>query len=666
MLPRVVSATFILGMTLLSLSAVSAQDSAEVVFDDTRVHNYYLYFSDDNWYDSLRYHYYNTNEYYPGELYYGIEYYDSVGIKFKGFSSCRWYPGRKKPFRFSFNEYLENQTFHGLKKLNLNNNFNDPTMLREKLTLDLFRKHIDCMRCSYARLYINARYWGLYLCVEQVNKSFIEDRFGQGEDGNLFQGDPSGWLTWLGTDTNEYRLRYQLENNEEEDYWGDLIDFCYMLNHTPDSLFADSLQTHFDCLDFLQFLAMNTLFVDLDSYFHMGHNYFIYHQEDDGRFVHIPWDWNESFGRNIWGFHYAENLINIDIFHSRANRVLVHRIFQVPLFRDINKVYIEARLNTDFTPLMMNKQIDHFSSLIRRHVYDDTLKMYTDTQFEFNLEEDIVADPGGKYIFGLKRWVRDRCGIVFSQLNSYSDNFPLVINEFMARNQTTLPDPQGDFDDWIEIWNRGASAVNLEGMFLTDNYSHPRKWTCPDTMVGPNQYVLIWADKDTNDSGLHANFRLDGTEGEEIGLFGMEQGEFRLFNGVSFLPQKVDVSYGRIPDGAFHWSELVDPTPGCPNPQVPVIPIFRNEPAEAFPIPDIYPNPCNESVSIEFSIARRTRVALHLFNLQGRCVGTVIDEYIPSGFYHQVIGLSGLSSGLYFCQLSTDGGSSVRKIVLLK
>ncbi|UCG58138.1 MAG: lamin tail domain-containing protein, partial [Phycisphaerales bacterium] len=57
----------------------------------------------------------------------------------------------------------------------------------------------------------------------------------------------------------------------------------------------------------------------------------------------------------------------------------------------------------------------------------------------------------------------------------------LVINEFMARNNGSIRDPYGDDDDWIEIYNTGDDAVNIGGMYLTDNLSAPTKWRVPDT-----------------------------------------------------------------------------------------------------------------------------------------------------------------------------------------
>ena len=143
----------------------------------------------------------------------------------------------------------------------------------------------------------------------------------------------------------------------------------------------------------------------------------------------------------------------------------------------------------------------------------------------------------------------------------------LSINEFMASNNDYLEDPQGQFDDWIEIYNYGADAVDIGGMYLTDDLSDPVKWQIPDndsslTTINPGDYLLIWADGDTSDEGLHANFKLDAN-GEEIGLF--KSDGVTMLDSVVFGEQTSDISYGRYPDGSDNWRFFGSPSPAAEN-----------------------------------------------------------------------------------------------------
>jgi hypothetical protein len=143
----------------------------------------------------------------------------------------------------------------------------------------------------------------------------------------------------------------------------------------------------------------------------------------------------------------------------------------------------------------------------------------------------------------------------------------LVINEFMAANSSNAQDPQGQYDDWIEIYNYGREAVYVGGMYLTDDHSNPTKWKIPTTnpsqAVIPSQgYLLIWADNDTTDPGLHASFKLDA-DGEQIALF--DSDGVTLIDSITFARQTADISYGRHPDGDEHMQQFVSASPGAEN-----------------------------------------------------------------------------------------------------
>ncbi|MBX3745509.1 MAG: CotH kinase family protein [Verrucomicrobiae bacterium] len=142
---------------------------------------------------------------------------------------------------------------------------------------------------------------------------------------------------------------------------------------------------------------------------------------------------------------------------------------------------------------------------------------------------------------------------------------PVLINELMASNGTTLADPQGHFDDWIELWNRTDAPVDLSGWFLSDNPERPRKWRIPDgTTLAPGGFLLVWADEDGGDQpGLHANFKLSA-DGEQILLVDRDDRGNAVMDFVAFGPQRRDVAYGRSAREAGRW-EFMRPTPGQPN-----------------------------------------------------------------------------------------------------
>ena len=153
-----------------------------------------------------------------------------------------------------------------------------------------------------------------------------------------------------------------------------------------------------------------------------------------------------------------------------------------------------------------------------------------------------------------------------------SGNMTLVINELMADNTGSARDQNGNYDDWIEIYNYGDSAVNIGGMYLTDNQSAANGWRVPDnnpavTTIAPKGYLLIWADSEMDEGTLHAGFKL-GSDGENIRFFASD-GQ-TLIDEVTFGSLAEDRSYGRMPDGGDNWQTLTAPTPGKSNSSAPI------------------------------------------------------------------------------------------------
>jgi hypothetical protein len=143
----------------------------------------------------------------------------------------------------------------------------------------------------------------------------------------------------------------------------------------------------------------------------------------------------------------------------------------------------------------------------------------------------------------------------------------VVVNEIMALNRQTRADPQGDYEDWIELYNKGSVAVDVGGCYLTDDLSEPTKWQIPTnspatTTIAAHGYLLIWADGDIADAGLHAGFRLND-QGEKVGLFAPDG--VTSIDSLTFGKQQADVSYGRMPDGGPELRSLLSPTPGAAN-----------------------------------------------------------------------------------------------------
>ncbi|MHC5117024.1 MAG: CotH kinase family protein, partial [Planctomycetota bacterium] len=189
-----------------------------------------------------------------------------------------------------------------------------------------------------------------------------------------------------------------------------------------------------------------------------------------------------------------------------------------------------------------------------------------------------VTDFEDLVVFALN-WLHTDCGVCndqdysgdhdvdFEDFSFFSKKWQmdplstLVINEFMASNDSVIADGFGDYDDWFEIYNYGIDPVMMDGMHLADSantYVIP-----PGITIDPNTYLIFWADDETGEGPLHTNFKL-GAGGDEITLY--ESDGISLIDSIIYrADQTADISHGRYPDNTPDWYNMDSPTPGTAN-----------------------------------------------------------------------------------------------------
>ena len=398
---------------VLSFSRASAQGPGDNLFGAPVVHEIYINFPQTGYWDSLT-GYFTQDKYLKCDITIDGTTVTNIGAKFKGNSSYN-NPSDKKSFKIDFNEFVSGQKFDDLKKLNLNNGFKDPSFMREKLMLDFcISKGIPAPRCAYANVYLNNQLWGLYTVIEEVNKTFLDTWFGD-NDGNLFKGDPSGDLMWLGANESSYYNKYELETNETQNIWSDLVHLIDELNNTPAAQFKDSLDVVFHTNDYIHAWAASSLFANLDSYMGSGHNYFVYHDSLTNKFRWIVWDVNEAFGNFNMGLTVTQ-LEQLSVFHipmPQTNRPLNLKMVQNNYYKGYLAYAVCEYIHNGFTTTELYPKIDSIANVIRPHVYADPKKSYTNQQFETNINSNSGPTPG------LKSFIANRRSAVINELFSY-------------------------------------------------------------------------------------------------------------------------------------------------------------------------------------------------------------------------------------------------------
>ena len=146
----------------------------------------------------------------------------------------------------------------------------------------------------------------------------------------------------------------------------------------------------------------------------------------------------------------------------------------------------------------------------------------------------------------------------------FAESRKILISEFMAINSKTLQDEDGDFPDWIELYNPGDETVNLNGWFLTDKADNLTKWEIPDVSLNAGDYLVIFASekkRNNPNQNLHTNFKLSGS-GEFLALVEPGGTEISHSFGEMFPAQREDISYGLFQQQYVFFNQ---PTPGTEN-----------------------------------------------------------------------------------------------------
>ncbi len=414
-----------IGMTIiicvLPAATSFAQNPGDGLFNSSEVYRIEFTFSQPNWWDSLKTYHENyltgsNIKYLMGDVKINSALTNNVGVRLKG--SASYYnvigSGNKVSFKIDFNNYVPGQNFDGLRKLNLNNGYNDPTFMREKISLDFLNKQgIFAPRCTYAEVYINGTYWGFYALTEQIDPTFLNSKFGD-NSGNLYKAADGGADLSLNSDPYD---DYVLETNEIVNNRSDLIKFIDVINNTSDTQFKDSLEKVLFTDSYISLWAANNLFADFDGYEYAADNYYIYNNSFDNKFYWIARDRNGSFGGGEWDMSVAqkENLSAYYIPDPVFPHPLHYRMLQNAYYSDVYLNTLCDYLQGDFKMNYLYGQIDDLYDRIKPYVYADANKLYTDQQFENNIDFAVSIEPG-KELPGLKPFIAARISNVANEI----------------------------------------------------------------------------------------------------------------------------------------------------------------------------------------------------------------------------------------------------------
>jgi hypothetical protein len=298
-----------------------------------------------------------------------------------------------------------------------------------------------------------------------------------------------------------------------------------------------------------------------------------------------------------------------------------------------SSVYLGYRLNHQlkFNRVQMFDDGAHFDGAAVDHIYGVQVVL-NGVDFEYY----IYAENSNAGIFSPQRAEHEYHSLNISM--PYATNGNVLINEVLASNSNYGHDSNDESDDWVELYNTKNTGIDLSGMYLSDDPLNLMKWAFPlGTAIDANDYLIVWADNDVIQSGLHANFKLSSLGDNIIFSNGAT-----IFDQISLSAQTTDISYARCPDGAANFMN-VTPTFNATNTcQVGISEINLNN-VRIYPVPF--------SSDLTFNADGISGKELLIIDMMGREVfaGKVTsDSFTVSG--------SEWNSGVYSVRIADNNG----------
>lgn len=318
-----------------------------------------------------------------------------------------------------------------------------------------------------------------------------------------------------------------------------------------------------------------------------------------------------------------------------------------------NSVYLGYRYHIadKFTKILMYDDGAHGDGAAGDKIFGASVTINTPL-----LQYYIYAENNNTGIFSPARAEHEFYSVKASEKISSSD---ITLNEIYARGTTAEP-------DWIELYNSSSAAIDISGYKIYDSGGQSGSKTKKQIPVGtvvPSKgfFVIVTDELDPSGFGL-------SNSGEKIWL---EDASGIIIDTVTFREHTVAQSYGRTPDGG-EWKLLNSISRGITNGSPTSI---QNESSleYTFQLFQNYPNPFNPETVISWQIAVGSHVTLKVFDILGREMAVLVDEYKPAGNNSTFFTLnSSLASGVYFYQLKvyTPGRAgnfiSTKKMLLLR
>jgi spore coat protein CotH len=302
-----------------------------------------------------------------------------VAVRYKGNGTFMQSRGSlKRSLKLDLNRHAAGRQLAGVTKLNLHNCVTDASYMNEVLSHRLFRDAgVPAPRSAYARVYVDVpgkytnQYLGLYSLVENLDNSFLKERFGS-RKGALFKPVTRQLFEDLGDQWSAYNQSYDPKTPLSPEETQRVIAFCKLVSHAGDEEFAAGLEQYLDLDEFARFMAVTTWLGTMDSILGLGQNFLVYLHPKTRQFQFMPWDLDHSFGQfTLTGSQEQRETLSIHHPWNGENRFL-ERVFKAEKFKQIYLARMREFQQTIFQPERFHRQVDELGLALRAAVEEES------------------------------------------------------------------------------------------------------------------------------------------------------------------------------------------------------------------------------------------------------------------------------------------------------
>jgi uncharacterized protein (TIGR03437 family) len=400
---------WISGVLLLALASGPAPaQTAPPLFDDRQIQDVWLDVDPPVW-ETLRRDYL-LDTYYPAQFNWNGQIVANAGIRSRGSGSR----SEAKPnLKVAFDKYDSKQQFFGLVSVILKANNQDASLLREVITMNLYRRMgVPAPREAPARLYINGEFFGAYTLVEAIDEAFLLRNFGE-DTGYLYdweetRTDVGYHFEYLGPDPASYSPLMWVPSNHKKDPDPAVIEaMVRAINQSSDAGFEEAVSQYLDLKQFMTYIAVEKFVGEWDGVLGLNFgmsNFNSYRFAGTTLFQFLPWDKDLSFS---WDRH--------PIMDGVDANVLARRAMQVPKLRNAYLAALNKAAELAGGPGgWMEREVDRLYALVGDMARQDPHKQCS--------ENDGMSSCGAsdfeQGVESMREFARLRAGFVISEVSA--------------------------------------------------------------------------------------------------------------------------------------------------------------------------------------------------------------------------------------------------------